>query len=96
MAAAKSAIKAAVFIRAIHVIAVVASARIVANPFAIPVDVRRFGMPPPVVKISVFLDWTPFVNACGTVSRNVLTSSTDFGAPAMLLPSAVLFMLGKG
>jgi hypothetical protein len=86
------------FIRTIEMIAVIASACVVANPLAVGVDVRRFGMPLPVAEISVFVDWTRFSSPCGTVSRNVLTSSTDFGMPATLLPSAALFIvvLGKG
>jgi hypothetical protein len=93
MAAAKSAIEATVFILMIEMIAVVASACIMANPLAVRVDVWRIGMPLPVAEISVFVNRTCISSPCGTVRRNVLSSSTDLGVPATLFPAATLFLV---
>jgi hypothetical protein len=93
MAAPKPAIEATVFIRTIEMIAAVASAGIMTNPIATLVDMRRVRMPLPVAEISVFVNRSRISSSCGTVSRNVLPPSTDFGAAAVLFPASVLFLM---
>jgi hypothetical protein len=93
VAAPEPAIEATVFIRTIEMIAGIASAGIMTNPIATLVDMWRVGMPLPVAEISVFVNRSRISSACGTMGRDVLSPSTDFGAPAMLSPAAVLFTL---
>ena|ERR1700676_347398 len=80
MTTANAAIKATVFICVIEPIMRVAAARIVAYPLSVGMDVGSLRMPLPIAEVAVLFRWARILNACGTVSGDVLAAATDLGS----------------
>lgn len=90
MATANAAIKTAMFIAMIKAIMGVTAARLMAYPLSVGMDVGSLRMPLPIAEVAVLFRWARILNACGTVSGNVLAAATDLGSTTAVLFFVVL------
>jgi hypothetical protein len=70
----------AMFKGMIDAIVCVTASRIVTDPLAVGMDVRRFGMSVPIIEMSIFLSRPRVMNTRRTMSRDVLTSPAHLRA----------------